>query len=218
MKQMILPQQPEGRFNICNLEGTVLLMQIDGASGAWKVCVKQGCKLLANAVPELRGNMLLPFVYENGTRKGQLFAEESTVNRKKFARVVVAPETTLRIGSGKDNDLICNASFAEEHHLVLTYDRHREWTMEDVGTKYGVYLNGQLTQKAVAKPGDQIWMMGQKWIVLPGILAFNNPDLQLKNNTKQIVFLKNRTLTAKASIMSLKNLCFSTGCRALLMS
>lgn len=190
MKQMILPQQPEGRFDICNLAGTVPLMQIDGASGVWKVRVKHGCKLFANALPELRGNMLLPFVYANGTRKGQLFAEESTVNRKKFARVAVAPGTTLRIGSGKDNDLICNASFAEEHHLVLTYGRHREWTMEDVGTKYGVYLNGQLTQKAVAKPGDQIWMMGQKWIVLPGILAFNNPDLQLKNNTKQMVFLK----------------------------
>lgn len=114
------PATAAGRtLYICNLEGTVLLMQIDGASGAWKVCVKQGCKLLANAVPELRGNMLLPFVYENGTRKGQLFAEESTVNRKKFARVVVAPETTLRIGSGKDNDLICNASFAEEHIWCL---------------------------------------------------------------------------------------------------
>ncbi len=70
-------------------------------------------------------------------------------------RLSLAGLRRLEIGRALDNGLILDSSSVSRHHARLT-QRGEHWTVEDLGSTHGTFVNGQRVQSSVLRPGDRL--------------------------------------------------------------
>ena len=82
-------------------------------------------------------------------------------------------ECQIHIGRSKKNDIVLNDSYVSRNHLFITSERGKI-RIEDLGSKYGTYLNGSPLKKAMLKSGDEIDICDLRIICKENTLYFYN--------------------------------------------
>ena len=82
-------------------------------------------------------------------------------------------ECQIHIGRSKKNDIVLNDSYVSRNHLLITSERGKI-RIEDLGSKYGTYLNGSPLKKAMLKSGDEIDICDLRIICKENTLYFYN--------------------------------------------
>ena len=97
------------------------------------------------------------------------------VNDNSFIGMKIPKNMEFIVGSGRDNAISCNNPLIGHKHAKITY-QDGFWSIEDLNTQYGTFVNNQLIQGKVSLfHGDVIFILGLKLIVLSNIIYFNNP-------------------------------------------
>jgi hypothetical protein len=69
--------------------------------------------------------------------------------------LALAPTAALRLGRAPDNDLPLEDTFVSSHHARLS-STSDGLLLEDLGSTNGTYVNGEETNRAWLRPGDEI--------------------------------------------------------------
>ena len=97
------------------------------------------------------------------------------VNDNSFIGMKIPKNMEFIVGSGRDNAISCNNPLIGHKHAKITY-QDGFWSIEDLNTQYGTFVNNQLIQGKVSLfHGDVIFILGLKLIVLSNTIYFNNP-------------------------------------------
>ncbi len=120
-------------------------------------------------------------------RIGYVMLYVCPLNDKTMIKVKIPEDAALTIGHDQTNSIVCHHSLISPIHVRLTCQKGT-WILEDLDSKYGTFVNN----KRVAKlqrlyPGDVIFIMGFKMILLNGICYFNNPLQSVTYDSKLLV-------------------------------
>lgn len=178
-KTLSLPQRVEGQFILVDPLSDMPLLKVCGESGKWRVDAFSPCCFVGKAPDFLWGGLMAQIRFGMSAQSAYIFAEEEGERYNKYARCLVQDDAVFSFGSASDNLFVSKNPYVSSHHFQLISQR-RQWTLHDCGSKYGTYLNGQkLTKQSTSlSPGDVVSAFNQKFIVLPGIIAFNSQIIE----------------------------------------
>lgn len=181
-QEFVLPTKPVGRFEI--------FTQLRGEKKAILVAEGNGVKWFLHSTTEadvldserrtltetlLEENEIYHIYIHETKSKAYLFTYTDSTMRGVFEKVCVQNGAVIRIGRKPDNHFVCNNRFISGKHAQLIYNAGM-WTVVDMDSSNGVFVNGQKVQRQQLVPGDVVSIMGFKLIPLGNILAYNNPN------------------------------------------
>ena len=85
----------------------------------------------------------------------------------------------IYIGSGPDNQIVYSIAAVSAKHALLRI-KDGVWTVEDLNSDFGVYVNNKRIKSATLENGDIIFIMGLKIIILGTSIIINKPFGQLR--------------------------------------
>ncbi|MBO5138173.1 MAG: type VII secretion protein EssC [Bacilli bacterium] len=88
-------------------------------------------------------------------------------------RLQVQDGTEIIIGNGNNCHINYNYPLVSKNQARLIY-KNNTWYIEDLQSKYGTYVNNDLTKNRLLSHGDIIFIMGLKIIVLGDSIIINN--------------------------------------------
>lgn len=176
-----LPEKVAGQYwlNLGVDNSTRNSVTIEGVNNEWVIKSTRWVKILGGensflkSVP-LAPMTIIPIQNEHGERS-VVFTEPDTEDRLTFHKYINVGDIELSIGRGTDNDISFDFQAVSSNHAVLKY-RNRKWTISDLDSRNGTYVNGNRIKEADLKIGDTIFIMGLKIIIGYGFIAMNNPD------------------------------------------
>ncbi|MBE6920036.1 MAG: type VII secretion protein EssC [Ruminococcaceae bacterium] len=187
MFSLTLPDKVKGQYwlNDFDEKGTLRqLVSIEAVDGKW--CVKSNKKVAIlgeKNTPiekaELSINSFLNLRIENTDERVILFTEPIDETRQTLSKIVVHEGAVFTIGRAEDNNFCYSNGFASTYHAKLMYDGEN-WSITDLESRNGTYVNGFRIQTQKLNPGDFIYIMGLKIVIGDSYFAINNPDMQLK--------------------------------------
>ncbi len=169
-----LPDRAEGKFALRDSKDGSVLFSFTGAGESWQIGESENGRLKKGEPEVLENGKLIRVRIRKDWENALLFAEEAKERYARFARVAVPDQATYRIGSSSACDFRLTLPFAAPYHCALSCAK-RSWSVTDQGSETGTYVNGKRIAKGShpLHPGDVVSVMNQKFIVLPGLLAFN---------------------------------------------
>lgn len=172
-----ISDEPDGKYVIGNPDATKDVIWLVGKSTGWAVECCPGSTFKNKPSDDLLKNgSLFKVYYNNGNAKVYFFVEKQTADRQMYTRYRVPKGKVVTIGSNSDNDIVCQ-QIGIPHHLISMYSQaDGRWKVSLNSTTVPVYVNSRFFTGGILNHGDVIWVMGQKIIVMPDILALNNPD------------------------------------------
>lgn len=176
-RSLRLPERREGVFTLTDpLDGRTLFL-LSGSEKGWTVRETSLGRLSKGDPVELISGMLLHVRIRENMEQALLYMEEASQFYAKFARCMVPDQIEYQIGSADDCDLVCNNIQISPHHCLLAC-RNRVWTIQDQNSAVGTCVNGKrIASPRILEPGDVVSVLNQKFIVLPGLLAFNGQNI-----------------------------------------
>ena len=173
-----LPERTEGRFFVCDPVSGEQLFAVSGENGNWVVREWEGSQFVDRPPESLWNGMMCTVRICNLMEKAFLYAQEESTRYAKFARCPVPDQFCVTYGTAEDNLFVTNNPYISAHHFILSCN-NRKWTIKSSDNEYGTFVNGYLIGKDPVQlnPGDIVTALNQKFIVLPGILAFNSQNL-----------------------------------------
>lgn len=181
---MTLPDFAEGRHAICRpSDGEQLLMAV-GTPEGWSI-VESGARLLEAAPARLRNRTLIKAMCQKDHAPVLIYAEEKTEDRQKFAYLLIPPQTSLIVGSASKYDIVYDEPMVEPKHMILQYNS-KEWSAKLEEADTHTYVNGRRFRGGRLNMGDMLFLMGMRFIFLPGILCCNCPDGRVKVNNRRL--------------------------------
>lgn len=177
-RQTWLPEYPEGHFVLRDLQRRAVLTFISD-QGQWRMHLETAWTMHGSKDNILRPGMLLRLQALQAKHQVFCYAEPQTEDRELFARLRVQKGAVLRFGSGQDCEFLSRNPYIEPLHAVFTHDQFSHWSVESKASGAGVYVNGRKVRRSVLQPGDLVWILGQKFVVLPGMIALTSPSRQL---------------------------------------
>lgn len=181
---MTLPDFAEGRHSIQRpSDGEQLLMAV-GTPEGWRI-VEAGACLLEGTSVHLQNRMLIKAICQKDHARILIYVEEKTDDRQKYAYLLTPPQTSLVIGSASKYDIVYDEPLVEPKHMILQYDG-KEWSGKLEEAEVHTYVNGRRFRGGWLKTGDMLFLMGMRFIFLPGILCCNCPDGRVKVNNRQL--------------------------------
>lgn len=86
--------------------------------------------------------------------QGRVYARIQDVNMS--SRVWEIRNASVSIGRNSKNDIAIPNNSVSSSHCVIKLDRDQQWSITDLNSANGVYVNGKRTPKASLKTGDMI--------------------------------------------------------------
>lgn len=176
-----LPEKASGRFFLSDGDGEMRreLARIDGDGISWHMQTDATvCSILKDDAPcsemELLEGRFYVLRFADGQADAHLYADPADEQRGTFCKYLVQDSCTLTIGRNEGNGLILHSGYISGNHARLIW-KDRKWTLEDLESRNGTYVNEQRCTHTELQPGDAICFVGVKLIVGNGILALNNP-------------------------------------------
>lgn len=175
---LYLPNRPEGMFFVCDPQGGERLFAVSGESGKWKIRELAGCQFVDTQPESLWNGMMCTVRIRGLMEKASLYAQEESPRNAKFARCPVPDDFSFSYGSAEDNLFRTDNPYVSPRAFTMEC-KGRNWAVKDSGSPYGTFVNGRnIGGKTVfLRPGDLVSVLNQKFIVLPGLLAFNAQGL-----------------------------------------
>lgn len=176
-ESMQLPDLAEGQFPVYDDDGERLLFEVTGRQDGWHVVPVDPLTMIAVDAP-LRQQMPTRVRVGENAQRLDLYLTQGGVGGRVFARCKMPADCKVTIGSAGDNELICSQPYMNRYHMELT-SRGSSWQVTPLDRELGVFVNGKRCEHATAlEPGDTVSVLEQRFIVLPGLLAFNSPERQ----------------------------------------
>lgn len=190
---LYLPKWKEGCFYVTNPDGGENLFSITGDTADWRIAACRGSWFLDGQPDRLHDQQL--FRVRIGARADEafLFVEENASKYGKYARCIVPDRCSFSVGSGSSEDFVLHSSYVGRRHCELICE-NRAWRVRDCGSKVGTYVNGRRITSRPLKPGDVVSVLNQKFILLPGVIAFNAQNLD-------VTALKDKVHPLKAPVL-----------------
>ena len=102
-----------------------------------------------------------------------LYGEEAQENDGIFVHYRPCGDGTITIGRNQDNTIYYENRYVGRHHAELKKENGR-WTVEDLQSINGTFVNGSAVRKAELRTGDSIRILGLTILIGAGFLAINN--------------------------------------------
>lgn len=177
-----LPDLPEGRYEICHETNNRLIVVIEGKQDGWYVNPVPPSAFRSAQNSPLQANRIVHLLAGADAEDWLLIPTAGDKFSRMFARCPVPDNVSFTVGAAPDNEIITPLPYMGPYHLVLE-SRTGKWTVRCLEQTIGLYVNGKRTLQAALRPGDVISVLEQRFIVLPGLLAFNSPDGKTKPRT-----------------------------------
>lgn len=196
MYSLYLPEKVKGRYWLedCDRRGkNRRVISVEGVQGEWilksnsLVCILDAsgeeiplAKLTAMSFLNLK------YLRGAGSEEGEiafLFAEHVDESRSRYRKYVLPAsgrEAAFLIGRERNNHFFYNNRFVSGQHARLIFEGNGNWSVTDLNSTNGTYVNGNRIESCGLRAGDSIYIMGLKLIVGYNFVAVNNPDNQLK--------------------------------------
>ena len=174
-----LPDRTDGFFSLKDAQGQELFNAV-GDGIAWTIQETRLGRLPKGQPIQLVSGMLIGVHIGSDMQTAYLFAEEAGKKYAKYARCQVSDNAEFTIGSARNNSFVCiNPQISAQHCKLVC--RNRVWGVSDLGSRTGTYVNGKRISTGIHRlnPGDLVSVLNQKFIVLPGLLAFNAQNLDV---------------------------------------
>ena len=187
MFSLTLPQKVKGQFWLNDLDEKGVLRRligIEGLDGKWWIKSNKMVSILDDESSliekrELSVGNFLNLRVESTKERVVLFTEPIDETRQILSKIVVNKSGIFSIGRSEDNDFCYTNNFVSTHHAKLSFDGEN-WSITDLDSRNGTYVNGLRVQSKKLAPGDFIYIMGLKIVIGDLYFAINNPDMQLK--------------------------------------
>ncbi len=184
---LTLPSKVKGSFWLTDLDAqgrARQLLRVEAQEGYWvlnsnsQAWVLDGQnKRIPSAVIFPQGLFHLQIAGEEG--RVTLYAETIDDSRQSFRKIFIRTPGAFQIGRSQDNQICFDNKYASSHHALLSYDG-KVWSIRDLGSTNGTFVDGMRVQERSLKPGEMIYIMGLKIIVGSNFFAINNPDQLVK--------------------------------------
>lgn len=181
MFELWLPVVAEGFFRFSDSPEHRFL-SISGKEGQWvAACRKpaffQNVPLEQNYEIILHDSGLLNIDADD--RLYTLLIEQVSPERMAFHNYFVRTDMQLDIGSQPGCAICCDSPYISRKHAALTWEDSR-WKIRDLGSVYGIYVNGVRRNQAELRLGDTVFIMGLRIIVGPRFLCINDGSGNVK--------------------------------------
>ena len=173
-----LPTTVEGNYWITDLDnsGNVRnLINVEEDDGYWRLNSNFETKIVVNN-NEIDSVILkeysLYFLKINSENDYIILYCSPSVDQS-ISRLKVPNNAKIVIGNGSNCHINYNYPLVSKTQACLVYQDSR-WYIEDLGSKYGTYVNNELITKKLLDHGDIVFIMGLKIIVLGDTIVLNN--------------------------------------------
>ncbi len=181
-----LPSKVKGKYWLTDLDDQGSLRQlisIEAVNDSWVLRSNKQTKIKASDDSFLKEAVLDKTSYLNlqvGDQAARiiLFTEDLDPSRQTLKKILATGGFVFSIGRSDDNNFVYNNRFVSGHHARLAYDGYG-WSVQDLGSMNGTYVNGYRIESVQLEPGALIYIMGLKIVIGKNYLAVNNPDLNL---------------------------------------
>jgi len=196
MFSLTLPQKIKGKYWVRDLDKSNAerdLISIEAQDDNWIVKSNNIASIIDPSAGRIDESILTNETFLNvkiadSDEDAILFTEDVDLSRQTLTRINITDADILSIGRDPSNNLFYNNPFVSSHHAKLAYDGS-EWSITDLGSKNGTYVNGYRIQSQKLDPGDFIYIMGLKIVVSGGFMALNNPGEKLKIKASSLELL-----------------------------
>jgi len=197
MKSVTLPNKVKGQFWLYENSDSVdeRLVNIEGINEEWIMKSTRKVKIIdANNNP-IKNTVISPLsiyvLLKNDGEKIFVFTEPITEDRQIFSKYLVKDDIDLTIGRTEQNDIYYSNKVVSSKHATLLY-RSGKWYIQDTNSTNGTFVNGSRITKTELNIGDTVFIMGLKIIIGKNIIAFNNPDGQVRISEKLRKFVNQK--------------------------
>lgn len=183
MYSMTLPDKVKGRYWITDEDnrGTGReLLSVEAADGEWIAKSNRDVSILNSDGTPLKSVVLHPHIFLklqilSTNEQATLYVESDDTENRKFQKLVIKNPGIFTIGRSGGNDFCFETPYTSSSHARLSFDG-RNWSILDLESTNGTYVNGYRVQACNLNAGDMIYIMGLKIVVGYNYLAVNNPD------------------------------------------
>lgn len=186
MFSLTLPSKTTGQYWLTDTDDrgrARRLVAVEAIDGVWMVksnrtvSVMNGSARLGSCALDESSYLLLSI--DGEAEKAILFTEPVDATHQTLTKIGVREAAVFSIGRTDDNHFRYDDEFVTGHHAQLLYDG-AEWSIQDMGSLNGTYVNGNRIQSTKLFAGDFIYIMGLKIVIGGDFIAVNNPGGKLK--------------------------------------
>ncbi|MEE0863276.1 MAG: type VII secretion protein EssC [Lachnospiraceae bacterium] len=190
-----LPNRIKGQFWLYETvgESEEKLVSIEGINEEWVMKSTRTAKIVDSRNNPTKSVVIsAQNIYVLSKQNGEkiyVFVEPITEERQIFSKYIVRDDVTITIGRTEKNDICYFNNAVSSQHATLRFEYGR-WFVQDDNSTNGIFVNGERVDRKELNIGDTVFIMGLKIIVGKNIVAFNNPDNQVKISSKLVPFMK----------------------------
>lgn len=200
----ILPEKVNGQYWIEDVDekGNVFkIISVEAVNGKWQlkgnrlVKISDGDSSFINSC-FLNEQQFYKIIFLKDYSSEFLYAENDTDDRKILTKYVISSKADLTIGRDQKNSICYKNTYISSCHAVLSFDGVNSWSLKDLDSTNGTFLNGKRINGTVdLNYGDYIYILGLKIFIGEKFFAINNPDGQVNVNSNLIVLLKEQSVS-----------------------
>ncbi len=202
-----LPEKASGKYWVTDSGADGRKRQvadIEGIQGNWYI---HGSAILVilddmgspvKAMPLGQNSQIIKAQYRDNAQNVRFYIEQSSEDRRTFAKYCVLENCRLDIGRSEENQIVIANKYVSGHHACLIR-KDGKWSITDTQSNNGTFVNGERIATRQLTPGDLVYIMGIKIIVGHDFFSLNNPGGTVKINTNDIVVFPKQEYTRKPS-------------------
>lgn len=190
---LTLPNKTKGQYWLCDKDDFGKprnLLSIEAIDNEWVIKSNELVSILdpaGNFLSEkkISSAEILYLGISGCNERAILSTEDVDMSRQILTKVLVNSTETFEIGRAENNKISFNNPFVSGHHAKLCYNG-RNWSVIDMGSTNGVFVNGFRVDSQDLDVGDLIYIVGLKIIIGSDFFAINNPDNRVRINSDYV--------------------------------
>ncbi len=204
---LILPEKVEGQFWLNDRDekdNLRALISIEALGNNWYAKSNEKVNILDHDAATIWECKLLPDSFwnlkiDNSEEKVVLFTEEIDQKRQMFSKFVLKEAAVITIGRSEENQICYHNPYVTSYHAKLFFDGEN-WSVSDLGSRNGTYVNNHRIQSAKLFPGDYIYIMGLRIVIGDCYFAINNLDFRVRIQSEELSEYKYPSLNPRVKI------------------
>lgn len=209
-----LPEKVNGQYWIEDVDekgNAFKIISIEAVNGKWQFKSNRLVKI-SNSEDKFFESCLLneeqfyKIIFLKNYSAEFLYVEPDTEDRKVLKKYVLSSKVDLTIGRNQKNCICYNNTCVSANHAILSFDGINSWTLKDLDSTNGTFLNGKRISGSVdLNAGDYIYILGLKIFIGEKFFAINNPDKKVLIKNNLVIPLKDQVISNKNDVVVEEN-------------